>query len=164
MGLGNFMETSVFIKKLFFALSTGSILVYLVSFHSVGKTKQEGLERRQCQTELIKVRSGQPLALKYQYEVVPSNVLSLSNLEQRMVTQYMKLTRHSLIQDGLENPFLITSYRMESRNRNLLGYKIVIDTVMEEDDVMTLYLTKKQKLLFWHLETAEPQQKWACQT
>jgi hypothetical protein len=160
--MGNFMETSVFLKKLIFGLTTGSILFYLVSFHSVGKTRQENLDRKACQTELIKVRSGRPVALKYQYEVVPGNVLSLSELEQRMLTQYMKKTNHSLIVDGVDNPFLITSYRMEGPSRNLLGYKIVVDTLTEDKDVMTFYLSKKQKLLFWYVDSEIPQQKWNC--
>lgn len=156
------METSVFFKKLIFGLTTGSILFYLVSFHSVGKTRQENLDRKVCQAELVKVRSGRPVALKYQYEVLPSNVLSLSDIEQRMLTQYIKLTSHSLIHDGVENPFLLTSYRMEGSSRNLLGYKIVVDTVTEDHDVMTFYLSKKQKLLFWYLNSENPQQKWNC--
>ncbi len=158
------METSIFLKKLIFGLTTGSILVYLVSFHSVGETKKETSNRRQCQTELIKIRSGQPMPLKYQYEVVPSNVLSLSSLEQKMITQYMKQTKQSLIRDGIENPFFITTYRMETLTRNLLGYKIVVDTLVEENDVMTFYLTKKNKMLFWHLDSEKPKQEWKCQT
>ena len=156
------METNVFLKKLIFALTTGSILVYLVSFHSVGQTKQQVLARKQCQSELIKVRSGRPVALKYQHEVFPSNVLSLSSLEQKMITQYMKQTNNSLIKDGLENPFFITTYRMESPTRSLIGYKIVVDTITEDQDVMTFYLTKKQKMLFWYLDAATPQQEWKC--
>ena len=84
------METSIFLKKLIFGLTTGSILVYLISFHSVGQTKHDLEDRRQCQVELIKVRSGRPVPLKYQFQVVPSNVLSLTELEQKMITQYMK--------------------------------------------------------------------------
>lgn len=156
------METNIFLKKLIFALTTGSILVYLVSFHSVGKTKQEAFERRQCQVELIKVRSGKPVPLKYQFQVIPSTVLSLSELEQKMVTQYMKQTNHSLIKDGMENPFFITTYRMEGPTRGLLGYKIVVDTVTEDHDEMTFYLTKKQKMLFWYLDASTPKQEWKC--
>ncbi len=157
------METSIFFKKLIFGLTTGSILFYLVSFSSVGKTNQKGLVKQQCKIELIKVRSGQPVALKYQYEVVPSNVLSLSELEQKMITQYMKQTNNSLIKDGIENPFFITTYRMESPTRNLLGYKIVVDAVTDEKDVMTFYLSKRKKILFWYLDAAAPQQEWKCQ-
>ncbi len=156
------METSIFLKKLIFGLTTGSILFYLVSFHSVGKTNQQVLEKQNCKSELIKIRAGHPVALKYQYEVVPSNVLSLSELEQKMITQYMKQTKHTLIKDGIENPFFITTYRMESPTRNLLGYKVVVDTVTEEQDVMTFYLTKKKKMLFWYLEAATPKQDWVC--
>lgn len=158
------METSVFLKKLIFSLTTGSILVYLISFHSVGQTKHDLQDRRQCQAELIKVRSGRPIALKYQYEVVPSNVLSLSDLEQKMITHYMKQTKHSLIREGIENPFLLTTYRMESPARSLLGYKIVVDTVTDENDVMTFYLTKQKKMLFWYLDATTPQQDWLCKT
>ncbi len=157
------METSVFLKKLIFALTTGSILVYLVSFRSMGETNQKALKAQQCRVELIKVRSGRPVALKYQYQVVPSNVLTLTDIEQKMVTQYMKKTGHSLVNDGIENPFLITTYRMESPTRTLLGYKVVVDTVMEDHDVMTYYLTKRKKLLFWYLDAQEPQKQWSCQ-
>jgi len=156
------METSVFFKKLIFALTTGSILVYLVSFRSIGQTQQEDIIRRQCQTELLKVRSGRPIPLKYQYEVVPSNVLSLTDFEQKLVTQYIKKTNNSLMKDGIENPFLVTTYRMESPSRNLLGYKVVVDTVTEDKDVMTFYLTKKKQMLFWYLDSATPQQEWKC--
>ena len=156
------METSIFLKKLIFGLTTGSILVYLISFHSVGQTKHDLQDRRQCQVDLIKVRSGKPIALKYQYEVLPSNVLSLSDIEQKMITQYMKQTKQSLIRDGIENPFMITTYRMESPARSLLGYKIVVDTVTEENDEMTFYLTKQKKMLFWYLDAQNPQQQWNC--
>ncbi len=157
------METNVFLKKLIFALTTGSILMYLLSFHSVGQTKLAAKNRQQCQTELIKVRSGKPVALKYQYEVFHTNVLSLSPLEQRMITQYMKETKFSLINDGMENPFFITTYRMESPTKALIGYKIVVDTITEDKDVMTFYLTKKQQMLFWYFDSAAPKQDWKCQ-
>ena len=122
------------------------------------------MQLRQCKVDLLKVRSGRPIPLKYQYEVTPNTVLSLSGLEQRLVTQYIKKTNHTLIKDGIENPFLITTYRMESPSRKLLGYKVVVDTVMEDEDVMTFYITKKEKMLFWHLEAVSPQQAWICQT
>jgi hypothetical protein len=156
------METNVFFKKLIFGLTTGSILVYFVSFHSVGQTRQEAIEREKCQTELLKVRSGRPIPLKFQYEVVPSNVLSLTELEQKMITQYIKQTNHTLIKNGIENPFFITTYRMESPTRKLLGYKIVVDTVIEDKDVATYYLSKKKKMLFWYLDTEKPKKEWTC--
>lgn len=157
------METNTFIKRLIFTLTTGSLLFYLVSFHSIGQTKREGEQTRQCRNELLNVRSGRPVALRYQHQVTTENVLNLSRVEQRMITQYIKESGQNIVEEGIDNPFLITTYRMESPTRKVLGYKIVVDTIQNEEDIMTFYLTKKQKMLFWYLETANPSQKWACQ-
>lgn len=160
------METSVFIKKLIFALTTGSLLCYLISFHSVGQTKTQAIDGqiRKCRTELLKVRSGRPVALRYQHEVTPENVLQLTSMEQKMITQYIKKSGYSLIQEGIESPFLMTTYRMESPTRMLLGYKVVVDTLEYENDIMTFYLSKKQKVMFWYLDKENPEQSWACQS
>lgn len=157
------METSIFLKRLIFGLTTGSLLFYLVSFHSVGQTKREDAVIRKCRLELLKIRSGRPVALRYQHEVTSDNVLQLSTSEQKMITQYIKTSGHSLVQDGIDNPFLVTTYRMESPTRKLMGYKIVVDSLHEEDDVMTFYLSKNNRVLFWYLEATEPKQNWACQ-
>ena len=156
------METSIFLKRLIFGLTTGSLFFYLVSFHSVGQTQRADAHVRECRAELLKIRSGRPVALRYQKEVTTENVLQLSNSEQKMITQYIKTSGYNLVDEGVENPFLVTTYRMESPTRKLLGYKIVVDTLQQEDDVMTFYLTKNHKLVFWYLEAANPLQNWAC--
>jgi hypothetical protein len=158
------METSDFVKRLIFSLTTGSILFYLVSFHSVGQTKKDSHEVQECRVGLLKIRSGRPVPVRYQHTLTTENVLQLSSLEQDLVSRYIKRSGISLLQEGIDNPFIITSYRMESPARKVLGYKIVIDSINEESDVMTFYLNKKNKILFWYLEGKTPQQKWACQT
>lgn len=157
------METNIFVKRLIFTLTTGSLLFYLVSFHSVGQTKKQDYEIRECRIELLKIRSGKPVALRFQEEVTSDNVLQVSPAEQRMITRYIKASGQSLKKEGLDNPFLLTTYRMESPAHKLLGYKVVVDTIHEEKDVMTFYLTKKNRLLFWYLDSESPQQDWSCQ-
>lgn len=157
------METNAFFKRLIFALTTGSLFFYLVSFHSVGQTRREDQEIRRCRTELLKVRSGRPIALRYQEPVTVENVLQLSPTEQRMITNYIKQSKNTLVVEGFDNPFLLTTYQMVSPTRKPLGYKIVVDSLHKEDDVMTFYLTKSKKMLFWYLESGNPTQKWTCQ-
>ena len=158
------METSAFVKRLIFSLTTGSILFYLVSFHSVGQTKRQDSEIHECRVQLLKVRSGKPVALRYQQTLTTDNVLQLTPKEQDLVSRYIKRSGISLIENGQDNPFLITTYRMESPARKMLGYKVVIDSLNQENDIMTFYLSKNNKILFWYLETQEPQQRWQCQT
>ena len=119
---------------------------------------------QECRIGLLKIRSGKPIPMRYQQTLTTENVLQLTAVEQDLVSRYIKRSGISLLQDGVDNPFLITSYRMESPARKTLGYKIVIDSLNEENDVMTFYLSKKNKILFWYLEGKEPQQRWACQT
>lgn len=157
------METSAFLKRLIFSLTTGTILFYLVSFHSVGQTKKDSTEIKECRVELLKVRSGKPVALRYQEMITSENVLQLSQVEQSLISRYIKRSEISLIEKGVDNPFLITTYRMESPARKSLGFKVVIDSLNAEDDVMTFYLTKKNKILFWYLEGKTPQKNWLCQ-
>lgn len=157
------METSAFVKRLIFSLTTGSILFYLVSFHSVGQTKKQDNEIHECRLQLLKIRAGKPVAIRYQQTLTSENVLQLSPKEQELVSRYIKRSGISLIEQGQDNPFLITSYKMESPARKTLGFKIVIDSLNQENDIMTFYLSKNNKILFWFLESAEKKQNWLCQ-
>ena len=157
------METSAFLKRTIFTLTTGSILCYLISFHSVGQTRVPDKTQMKCRTELLQIRSGRPVALRYQDEVTAEKLGRLTPLEQNLVREYIKKTGHQLIQDGIENPFFLTTYRMESPTRKLLGYKVVVDTILNDDDIMTYYLTQKKQTLFWYLEMNPPEQSWSCE-
>lgn len=116
-----------------------------------------------CRTELLQIRSGRPVALRYQDEVTAEKLGRLTPMEQNLVREYIKKTGHQLIQDGIENPFFLTTYRMESPTRKLLGYKVVVDTILNDDDIMTYYLTQKKQTLFWYLEMNPPEQSWSCE-
>ena len=156
------MKKNIFIQKLIFTLTSGSLLFYLISFDSNGHLVTHGVETEQCRIDLQKVRSGRPVILKQKHQVTPLNVLALSEVEQRLLTHYIHLTGITLIKDGLGNPMRLTTYKMESSRRRNLGYKIVIDTENEKEDVLTYYTNKDGDILFWYWDSYQPIQEWTC--
>lgn len=158
------MKKSLFLQKIIFTLTSGSLLFYLISFDSSGQPVQQGSETEQCKISLQKVRSGRPVVLKKQQRVTPMNVLKLSEAEQRLVTHYIHLTGITLLKDGTSNPFRLTSYKMESPGRQTLGYKVVLDAENEKEDIVTYYINKTGEILFWYWDSYQPIQEWTCES
>ncbi len=156
------MKKNIFLQKLIFTLTSGSLLFYLVSFDSNGHSMSSVAEVEQCRVDLQRVRSGRPVVLKQQFQVVPRNVLKLAPVEQRLLTHYMHLTGINLVRDGNPNPIRITSYKMESANKRNMGFKVVIDAENEKEDILTYYTNKGGDILFWYWDSFQPLQEWTC--
>lgn len=161
---GEGMKKNLWLQKIIFTLTSGSLLFYLVSFDSSGQPIQQGSESEQCKISLQKIRSGRPLALKKQQRVMPQNVLKLSAAEQRLISHYIHLTGITLVKEGAPNPFRVSSYKMESPNRQTLGYKVVLDAENEKEDIVTYYMSEKGEILFWYWDSYQPIQEWTCET
>lgn len=156
------MKKNIFIQKLIFTLTSGSLLFYLISFDSNGHPITHGVETEQCRVDLQKVRSGKPVILRQKFQVTPMNVLALSAVEQRLLTHYIHLTGITLIKEGHTNPMRLMTYKMESPRRRNLGYKVVIDAENEKEDVLTYYTNKDGEILFWYWDSYQPVQEWTC--
>jgi hypothetical protein len=156
------MKKNIFIQKLIFTLTSGSLLFYLISFDSNGHPITHGIETEQCRIDLQKVRSGKPLIMRQKFQVTHLNVLKLATVEQRLLTHYIHLTGITLVKDGRANPMRLTTYKMESPSRRNLGYKVVIDTENEKEDVLTYYTSKEGDILFWYWDSYQPVQEWTC--
>lgn len=158
------MKKNMFLQKLIFTLTSGSLLFYLISFDSSGQPILHGNETEQCRLDLQKVRAGRPIVLKKQQRITHLNVLKLASAEQRLLTHYIHLTGITLLKDGEQNPMRLTSYKMESSMRQVLGYKVVIDSDNAKDDIVTYYVNKKGEILFWFWNSYQPIQEWTCES
>lgn len=157
------MKKNIFLQKLIFTLTSGSLLFYLISFDSVGQQVIRGSETESCKANLQTIRSGRPVALKKQQRVTHLNVLKLSSAEQRLLTHYIHLTGITLLKDGEMNPMRLTSYKMESSAHQVLGYKVVIDSENAKEDIVTYYVNKNGEILFWYWDSFQPIQEWTCE-
>ena len=161
--LGFKMKKNIFLQKLIFTLTSGSLLFYLISFDSKGQPVLPGTETEQCRIDLQTVRSGKPVSLKKYERITHLNVLKTSAVEQRILTHYIHLTGITLIKDGQSNPMRLTTYRMESPGRQALGYKVIVDSENQKEDVVTYYINKKGEILFWYWDSYQPIQEWTCE-
>lgn len=158
------MKKNLLLQKLIFTLTSGSLLFYLVSFDSNGKPFTQGDDTEMCRSALQTVRSGRPVALRKDQKITHMNVLKLSSAEQRIVTHYIHLTGITLIKNSESNPFRLTTYKMETPSRQILGYKVIIDSENEKDDVLTYYVSRHGEILFWYWDSYQPIQEWTCES
>ena len=160
------MLTTLFIKKIFYFFTTGTLLFYIVSFETAGHASNEELSRKeliQCQENVRKMNSGKPFTLKNKFQITYKNVLRLNLAEQKAVNYYLKDTKSSLIKDGESNPLKISTYKFEDRVNQVLGYKVVVKSWNDSTEQVTYFLDKGFQVLFKHVDSFVPVKSWTCE-
>lgn len=160
------MFASLFIKKIIFFLTTGTILFYLISFSSVGQVPQDSKARKallDCQENVRTMNYGNLRNLRREHDVNYKNVLLLTRPEQRAVNQFLKESQSSLIRHGNSNPVKMTTNLFESRNRKTMGYKIAIYSAESREKVATYFAGTEGNILFTHWSGFLSTKKWNCE-
>lgn len=162
------MLSTLFIKKIFYFFTTGTLLFYIVSFETKGHASAgaEELARKeliQCQENVRAMNSGYPFTLKSKFQITYKNVLRLSPAEQKAVTSYLKEIKSSLIKDGESNPLKVSAYKFEGKAHQVLGFKVVVQTWEEKTDQVTYFLDKDAQILFKHVDGFVPVKSWTCE-
>ena len=161
-----FCGTIVFIKKIFYFFTTGTLLFYIVSFETTGHASNEDRSRQemiQCQENVRKMNSGKLYTLKDKFQITYKNVLRLNLAEQKAVNDYLRETKSSLIKEGQSNPLKVTTYKFENRTNKVLGYKVVVDSWSAATEQITYFLDKNNQLLFKHVDSFVPVKSWTCE-
>ncbi len=160
------MLTTLFIKKIFYFFTTGTLLFYIVSFETAGHASSEEQSRKemiQCQENVRKMNSGKPYTLKNKFQITYKNVLRLNLAEQKAVNYYLKDMKSSLIKDGESNPLKISTYKFEDRVNQVLGYKVVVKSWNDATEQVTYFLDKSHQVLFKHIDSFVPVKSWTCE-
>ena len=160
------MFATLFVKKLIFFLSTGTILFYLISFSSVGQVLEESQEKKamfDCQQN-VKVMNYSPLRnLRRNFEVTHKNILKLTIAEQRAVSRFLKESQNSLVKYGNPNPVMITTHHYEAKNRRTLGFKIAVYSPEDKSKIATYFVGTEGNILFTHWTGVVATKKWNCE-
>lgn len=161
------MLSTLFIKKIFYFFTTGTLLFYIVSFETQGQASSgEDLARKeliQCQENVRAMNGGYPFTLKSKFQITYKNVLRLSLAEQKAVNSYLKEMKSSLIKDGESNPLKVSAYKFEGKSNQVLGFKVVVQTWAEDMDQVTYFLDKNAQILFKHVDGFIPMKSWTCE-
>lgn len=160
------MLSTLFIKKIFYFFTTGTLLFYIVSFETAGHASNEERSRQemiQCQENVRRMNSGKPYTLKDKFQITYKNVLRLNLAEQKAVNYYLRETKSSLIREGQSNPLKVTTYKFENRTNQVLGYKVVVDSWAAATEQITYFLDKNYQLLFKHVDSFVPVKSWTCE-
>lgn len=160
------MISTIFIKKLFYFFTTGTLLFYIISFETAGQASNEEkarLELISCQENVRKINSGKIFTLKEQYQVSYKNILRLTSAEQRAINRYLKDMKTSLIAQGQSNPMKVSAYKFESKNNSVMGYKVVVQSWNLTTEEGTYFLDKEANILFSHIDTLIPIKQWLCE-
>ena len=160
------MLSALFIKKIFYFFTTGTLLFYIVSFETAGHASSEDTSRAemiQCQESVRTMNAGKPYTLKARFPITYKNVLRLNLSEQKAVNYYLKETKSSLIKDGESNPLMVTTYKFENKSNQVLGFKVVVSPSSAATDVITYFLDKNSKVLFKHVDGFVPTKSWTCE-
>ncbi len=160
------MLSTLFIKKIFYFFTTGTLLFYIVSFETTGHASAEDQSRKemiQCQENVRTMSSGKPYTLKDKFQITYKNVLRLNLAEQKAVSYYLKETKSSLIKDGESNPMQVSTYKFENKTNQVLGFKVVVKAVSNTTDEITYFLDKNFQLLFKYVDGFVPVKSWACE-
>lgn len=158
--------SAIFLKKLFYFFTTGTLLFYIVSFETQVNAGDEELARKElisCQENVRKINSGRVYTLKEKYQISYKNVLRQSPVEQKMISAYLKELKTSLIRKGQSNPMKISSYKFETKNNQTLGYKVVVQSWDFSTEEATFFADKEGNLLFLHVNTLIPTKSWVCE-
>lgn len=160
------MLSTIFIKKLFYFFTTGTLLFYIVSVETAGQASNEEKERQEmisCQENVRKMNSGKPYTLKEKYQVTYKNILRLTVAEQKAINKYLKDAKTTLIIQGQSNPMKVSAYKFESRNNQVLGYKVVVQSWDLSTEEATYFLDKDGNIQFSHIDTLIPTKQWLCE-
>lgn len=163
---GDGMLSTLFLKKIFYFFTTGTLLFYIVSFETSGHASVEEVARReliQCQENVRKMNSGYPYTLKTKFSITYKNVLRLNPAEQKAVSSYQKEMKTSLIKDGESSPLRISTYKFENKINQVLGYKVVVQAWDNSLDEVTYFLDKNSQVLFKHVNSLIPTKSWTCE-
>ena len=160
------MLGSIFIKKIFYFFTTGTLLFYIVSFENFGKThfEQSDFENKSsCRDQVKKMNAGRPYPLKEKIQVNYRNVLRLSIPEQIAVDHYLKEMQLSLIKGENSYPLRVSAYKFETRTNSHLGYKVVIQAWDKSTEEATYFLDKVGHVLYSYIDTLIPTKQWVCE-
>lgn len=161
------MISSIFLKKLFYFFTTGSLLFYIVSIETSGHASSEEKAFQgliSCQENVRKINSGKPYTLKEKYQISVNNILSLTIAEQKAINAYLKEMNTSLVIQGQSNPLRVSAYKFESQTNVSLGYKVVVQSWDLSTEEATYFLDMEGNILFLHIDTFVPTKKWLCET
>lgn len=160
------MLSTLFLKKIFYFFTTGTLLFYIVSFETAGHASNEDQTRKemiQCQESVRTMNSGKFYTLKDKFQITYKNVLRLNLAEQKAVNYYLKEIKSSLIKDGESNPLQVSTYKFENRVNQVLGYKVVVKSWDETNNEITYFLDKNFQVLFTHIDSIIPVKSWTCE-
>lgn len=161
------MLSTLFIKKIFYFFTTGTLLFYIVSFETAGQASTaDEIARKElilCQENVRAMNSGYPFTLKNKFQITYKNVIRLNPAEQKAVTAYLKEIRSSLVKDGESSPLKVSAYKFEGKSNQVLGYKVVVQTWSETTDQITYFLDKNAQILFKHVDGFVPVKSWTCE-
>jgi hypothetical protein len=162
------MLSTLFIKKIFYFFTTGTLLFYIVSFETQGQASGGAEELAlkdliQCQENVRAMNNGYPFTLKSKFQITYKNILRLSPAEQKAVSAYLKEIKSSLIKDGDANPLKVSAYKFEGKAHEVLGFKVVVQTWTETTDQVTYFLDKNAQILFKHIDGFVPVKSWPCE-
>lgn len=160
------MLSTLFLKKIFYFFTTGTLLFYIVSFETSGRASVEETARKeliQCQENVRKMNAGYPYTLKSKFAITYKNVLRLNPAEQKAVTTYLKEMKTSLIKNGESNPLRVSAYKFEDKINKALGYKVVVQTWDNSTDEVTYFLDKNSQIQFTHTNSIVPAKSWTCE-
>lgn len=160
------MLSTIFIKKLFYFFTTGTLLFYIVSVETASQASVEEKQRLElisCQDNVRKMNSGKPYTLKEKYQVTYRNILRLTIAEQKAVNKYLKDLKTSLIAQGQSNPMKVSAYKFESKSNQVLGYKVVVQSWDLSTEEATYFVDKDGNIQYSHIDTLIPTKQWLCE-
>lgn len=163
---GNTMISTLFLKKLFYFFTTGTLLFYIVSVETAVNASSEEMAKEelvQCQQSVRKLNSGKPFTLKEKYQVSYKNILRLTIAEQKAINFYLKEMKTSLVQKGQSNPMRVSAYKFENKTNSVLGYKVVVQSWDLSTEEGTVFLDKDANVLFAHVDSLVPLKSWVCE-
>lgn len=160
------MISAIFLKKLFYFFTTGTLLFYIVSVETSGQASSEEKARVElitCQENVRRMNSGKTYTLKEKYQITYKNILRLTTAEQKAINYYLKDMKTSLITQGQSNPMKVSAYKFETKNNNVLGYKVVVQSWDLSTEEATYFLDKEGNIQFSHVDTLIPTKLWLCE-
>lgn len=165
LGIGS-MISSLFLKKIFYFFTTGTLLFYIVSFENAGVSSVQDQFRKdllKCQENVRRMNIGRTFTIKDRFQITYKNVLRLNPAEQKAVDSYLKENKISFIKDGESNPLRITTFKFETQTNQTLGYKVVVGSWSNSTEVFTYFIDKEQRILFKHIDSLVPVKTWVCE-
>ncbi|MBL7544660.1 MAG: hypothetical protein JNL11_12660 [Bdellovibrionaceae bacterium] len=160
------MLSTLFLKKIFYFFTTGTLLFYIVSFETSGHAADEEkvrLEMIQCQENVRAMNAGRIFTLKERFQITFKNIVRLNLAEQKAVSSYLKEMKSSLVKQGTSNPLKVSTYKFHSATNQLLGFKVVVQDWESSMDEVTYFLDQDAQILFKHVDRFVPEKTWTCE-